>query len=192
MRGDKASVWDTGKVKAGKVIGFALHRGQQPTSTGTSPNGNTECPGNTWLEVSYWLRNVVDMLGCCLTLQKLMGTQFLRSSKYSRAHSVNMTGWGCSNERGVGTACPPRPRAKQRKRQTDNQIRVCTGGTATSQQFHPSSMVGIVGGLDVLGHAVPGSTSKPFWLVQAYGDSRQKLPARGLPKLSRAELSHRG
>ena len=33
---------------------------------------------------------------------------------YSRAHSVKMTGWGCSSERGVGTACPSCPRAKQR------------------------------------------------------------------------------
>ena len=26
-----------------------------------------------------------------------------------------MTGWGCSSERGVGTACPSCPRAKQSK-----------------------------------------------------------------------------
>ena len=44
-----------------------------------------------------------------------MGTRFLSRPEYSRAHSVNMTEWGSSREWGVGTACPPRPRAKQSK-----------------------------------------------------------------------------
>ena len=85
MRGDKASVRDTGRAKAGKVV---CSSGRAQRDEGTQ--GELLARGRR----------------LCCALVRTKGTRVTRQFQ-STAEPVNQNGgWGCSQERGKGTALP--------------------------------------------------------------------------------------